>query len=318
MKKQLLTLIAVCIVLMALLAMVLFTLLNPFNLEVAEVVEDIEEVEEIMSFDMETFLSEVDSKNDNIAITWDDDYFYLASNGLPDHKTGAFPNSGNPNTIAEIDAEYRIPRDPRMESDFIEVKISGVTLGGVSFDPGTAEKDEATGWSIEAIQDVLDLGLDINNAHVQPSGKYHYHGIPESLVDADSANEHSSLIGFAADGFPIYARYGLNEDGIIVEMTSSWQLKAGEREDGPEGEYDGTYTLDHEYINGSGDLDECNGIYVTTPEYPDGTYAYFLTDTFPFIPRCVYGEPDESFTQQQETSPEGAGELPPPGAPPRP
>ena len=36
--------------------------------------------------------------------------------------------------------------------------------------------------------------------------------------------------------------------------------------------------------SGHGDLDECNGIEI------DGEYAYFLTDTFPYVPRCLMGE----------------------------
>ena len=34
---------------------------------------------------------------------------------------------------------------------------------------------------------------------------------------------------------------------------------------------------DYEYIENSGTLDEHNGRYCVTPEYPNGTYAYFVT-----------------------------------------
>ena len=34
---------------------------------------------------------------------------------------------------------------------------------------------------------------------------------------------------------------------------------------------------DYEYIEGTGDLDSHNGRFAITPEYQDGTYAYFLT-----------------------------------------
>lgn len=40
---------------------------------------------------------------------------------------------------------------------------------------------------------------------------------------------------------------------------------------------------------GAGTLDECNGAFVKTADYPQGTYAYFLTDSFPVIPRCQKG-----------------------------
>lgn len=59
-------------------------------------------------------------------------------------------------------------------------------------------------WNYEA------LGLDENHAHVQPTGKYHYHGKPTgSLKDVGmSPDKHSPLVGWAFDGSPIYALYG--------------------------------------------------------------------------------------------------------------
>ncbi|MGB1090969.1 MAG: YHYH protein [Oceanobacter sp.] len=44
-----------------------------------------------------------------------------------------------------------------------------------------------------------------------------------------------------------------------------------------------------------GDLDECNGCYGVTPEYPEGIYHYYITDDYPYIARCVHGDPDSSF-----------------------
>ena len=51
----------------------------------------------------------------------------------------------------------------------------------------------------------------------------------------------------------------------------------------------GTFTQDYEYVAGSGDLDECNGRFGVTPEFPTGIYHYYITDTYPFIQRCVKG-----------------------------
>ena len=45
----------------------------------------------------------------------------------------------------------------------------------------------------------------------------------------------------------------------------------------------------------SGDLDQCNGRQGVTPEYPNGTYYYVLTNEFPFIGRCLVGEPSPDF-----------------------
>ena len=39
----------------------------------------------------------------------------------------------------------------------------------------------------------------------------------------------------------------------------------------------GAFLEDYEYYAGTGDLDEHNGRWCVTPEYPNGTYAYFVT-----------------------------------------
>ena len=53
----------------------------------------------------------------------------------------------------------------------------------------------------------------------------------------------------------------------------------------------GTFVQDWEYVAGLGDLDECNGRTGVTPEFPGGIYHYTVTDTYPFIQRCVKGTP---------------------------
>jgi hypothetical protein len=53
----------------------------------------------------------------------------------------------------------------------------------------------------------------------------------------------------------------------------------------------GTFAQDYHYVAGSGDLDECNGRTGVTPEFPAGTYFYLITDGYPYVPRCVKGNP---------------------------
>ena len=43
----------------------------------------------------------------------------------------------------------------------------------------------------------------------------------------------------------------------------------------------------HTYVAGAGDLDECNGL-----TDADGNYAYYTTDTFPYIIGCYSGVVD--------------------------
>lgn len=123
------------------------------------------------------------------------------------------------------------------------------------------------------------------------------------------------LVGYAADGFPVYSEYA-HEDADdassqLRKMKPSYRLKEGTRpggDDSPGGRYDGTYNQDFEYVEGLGDLDACNGRTGVTPEYPDGTYYYVLTEDFPMIPRAFRGTPDESFERRR-----GGGRSGPPG-----
>ncbi|MDA8745510.1 YHYH protein [Rubripirellula amarantea] len=229
----------------------------------------------------------------------------ITSNGVPHHKTGEFPNNGNPNRISAQSHVYRVPANPKIADHTTPMHGEfGVAINGVPFDPGAGEfYDGEPGWQYEPLSGAIDLGIDVSHAHVQPTGKYHYHGLPTGLIDSVKveAGAHSPLVGWAADGFPIYAVYGYSDPkdaaSPVQKLTSSYQLKPGQRPGGnaPGGAYDGTFVADYEYVEGSGDLDECNGQWTVTPEYPDGTYAYFMTEQWPVVPRIYRGTPSEDF-----------------------
>ncbi|TWU54360.1 hypothetical protein Poly51_30770 [Rubripirellula tenax] len=229
----------------------------------------------------------------------------ITSNGIPNHKTGAFPNSGNPNPITAQSHQYRVPANPKVAAEATPMHGEfGVAINGIPFDPGAGEFYAGEpGWQYEPLSGAIDLGIDVSHAHVQPTGKYHYHGLPTGLIDSVNveAGAHSPLVGWAADGFPMYAVYGYsdpkNAASPIQKLTSSYQLKTGDRPGGnaPDGKYDGTFVRDYEYVEGAGDLDPCNGRFTITPEYPDGTYAYFMTENWPVVPRMYRGTPSDDF-----------------------
>ena len=98
-----------------------------------------------------------------------------------------------------------------------------------------------------------------------------------------------------------------NSASPLKQMRSSWQLKKGERNGGPGGKYDGKYTVDYEYVAGTGDLDECNGRFGVTPEFPQGTYYYCITEEFPQLARSWRGTPDQSFFKRGPGGPGGPG-----------
>ncbi|WP_415920985.1 YHYH protein [Tateyamaria sp. SN6-1] len=231
----------------------------------------------------------------------------ITSNGVPTHKVGKFPNTGNPNRISAQNHRFQVPVSPRVgRAQGLQQGASfGVAVNGVPFDPNAAEfwqGNPRAGWQYNALGGAVALGLDASYGHVQPTGAYHYHGLPVGLMQqlGWSASKASPLIGFAADGFPIYA-LTTQRSGQVVRMTSSYQLKSGNRPGGaaPSGRYDGAFMQDYEYRAGSGSLDECNGAQVTTAEYPDGTYAYFITDTYPVLPRCLRGAMGSGFTKRR-------------------
>jgi YHYH protein len=85
---------------------------------------------------------------------------------------------------------------------------------------------------------------------------------------------------------------GNDPNSAIKVMTASWQKKAVPDAGRPAVAIFpmGTFTQDYEYVAGSGDLDECNGRMGVTPEFPGGTYHYYVTDTYPYVQRCVKGQ----------------------------
>jgi hypothetical protein len=230
-------------------------------------------------------------------VTINGDIRKMITNALPNHKTGEFPRKGNPNTISSQNRTYSFPVNPKYTGKPKWVREPGVALNGVKFEPGTAEVVECeTGenYRVEAFQNIIDLGLDFNNAHVQPTGAYHYHGSPTSVINNFDKGDDLVHLGFAHDGFAMY----YSKSG---KYKSSYKLLEGDREgedcvyENPhnkidvsvDGHHDGTYGSDFEYVDSLGDLDECNGTTI------NGTYVYIVTDEFPYVSRCLMGEYEE-------------------------
>ncbi|MGK0414704.1 MAG: hypothetical protein ACJA1B_002932, partial [Polaribacter sp.] len=177
------------------------------------------------------------------------------------------------------------------------VREPGVALNGVKFEPGTAEVvycETGENYRVEAFQNLIDFGLDFNHAHVQPTGAYHYHGSPTSVIENFDTGEDLVHIGFANDGFPMFysksgaykPSYQLAEgtrEGEDCSYTNPMQQMDVSVDDG----HDGMFTSDFKYVANSGNLDECNGITI------DGKYRYIVTNEFPYVSRCLMGEVTE-------------------------
>lgn len=235
----------------------------------------------------------------------------LAANGLPDHAVGTFPNSNNPNTISAQTVAASFTLAPVASATATTLGgpagATGYILNGVKVDAATAGSCDNSGsscslvgntgaWSIEALgQTAFNFGTDANNAHVQPGGAYHYHGMPEGFITQLGKGTAMTLVGWAADGFPIYARYGYtvatDASSAIKIVKGSYRLKTAVSATRPSTTLYalGTFAQDWEYVAGLGDLDECNGRTGVTPEFPGGIYHYYGTDSYPYMQRCVKG-----------------------------
>ena len=135
-------------------------------------------------------------------------------------------------------------------------------------------------------EDRQPISLGYCGGHNGPGGlHYHWDAMcqywePESgqtMADYDwsllDPTQHSPIIGWAYDGYPIYGMYTYDENGVVKGMKSSYEVDL--TSDGGDQGYNGID--DWNYVAGLGDLDQCNGRFGPTPEYPDGTYYYVST-----------------------------------------
>jgi len=225
----------------------------------------------------------------------------ITSNGIPNHD---FNDGGLsfPNNVSSQSYRYEIPLTPAFAATSTDLRIgtdNGIMLNGTKVDllaaacHGVGNEKIGCGngndWRFDPLHTANGFRLDNHNAHSQPNGSYHYHGNPKALF-SDRAVE-SPLIGFAADGFPIFGTW-FNDGLTVKKAVSSFRVKEGMRptaNGAPGGTYDGTFRDDYEYVSGLGDLDECNGMML------NGVYGYYVTETFPYLMGCFKGAMDASF-----------------------
>ena len=260
-----------------------------------------------------------------VKVTATDDSCIVTSNSVPNHNF----NDGRrafPNDVSEQDLTLTIPRNPQVAAQATDLSLSidnAVFLNGVKLDLlaaacygvgrqslgkekiGCGDREKGNPWRYDPLSPINSFATDSHHAHAQPDGTYHYHAGPKVLFNADcsTSDKASPVIGFAADGFPIYGSCISTEDGLR-KVTSSYVMKTGKRVavgdyETPEtphiasDNYDGQFRGDYQFTKGSGDLDECNGMVV------DGQYGYYVTDAYPWVMSCFKGAPDTSFSKRR-------------------
>jgi hypothetical protein len=255
-------------------------------------------------------------------------YVWVQSDGMTT-SMGQYLNPGAP---TEQNYTYRFPRVPTVPATKTETPLGGaiglLTNGVPAFGltnghcyNGTNNNGNGSGtWNVEVYLSegfVLDTTL---GAHPQQQGAYHSHARPLRLYEGTPITEHSPIIGYAFDGYPIYGPYGysspLDTTSDIERMETGFALRnITTRTTLPDGtalsaaQYGpavsstyplGTYVEDYAWdLANSGDLDIYNGRFCVTPDYPAGTYAYFITidaagtPEFPYIiGTSYYGAPE--------------------------
>lgn len=140
---------------------------------------------------------------------------------------------------------------------------------------------------------------------------------------------HSKIMGWSLDGYPIYGPYGyqqpLDSASLVRPMISGYAVYT-DSEDIPARKIDGAlnttayplgiFVQDY-YYSGTGDLDVHNGRYCITPDYPDGTYAYFcsvdpdtLEPSYPYVIGTVFRSVPVGPGQTTSNAVDGGGSAP--------
>ncbi len=268
-------------------------------------------------------------------VQYSTNWVYVSTNGIPAYITGPFLDGNpslatSQNAIFKLplNPTQNTGTPTPTNGGNIGIFINGVALfdyrdgvawntttnalcGGPGNPPCPGGPTATQAWNRDAIP-AERAGFDCSKAH-PAMGNYHHHQNPSAFnLDLSvlsticdtypsdglyviNPSQHSPLLGFAYDGFPIYGAYGYvntNGTGGITRMKSSYQLRnITARTTSPTGAtvasgpaVSTTYPLgyfreDYEYIAHSEPdyLDEHNGRFCVTPEYPNGIYCYFAT-----------------------------------------
>ena len=129
----------------------------------------------------------------------------------------------------------------------------------------------------------FDTEIVIENPDNAQGLEYAYVGYSTSIgndVFGDDGNQHSPIIGWAFDGNPIYGPYGYTDaddvNSTVKLLQSGYTASTSNVVDRPSSFTSGFFVEDYLY-NNSADLDEYNGRFEKTPEFPNGVYAYHAT-----------------------------------------
>jgi hypothetical protein len=228
-----------------------------------------------------------------LAVTCGSSTFTVSSNDIPDFEFVQV----TPNGLQPQDFSIEIPLTPTVRS----------TPGALGLGPiGVTANGLALFGAFEAPQDgyqdpYLDGLLDFCNGHTAPGGLYHFHARYDCIFN--DPVQVGLTYGYLADGYQVVSPWVC----VDAACTDTRKVTSSYVRTDPNGL--GAFDA-WEYVTGSGDLDECNGMTGS-----DGVYRYYLTDDFPYLPFCYHGETSYAqgdFTGQAPTGGPGGGAPPVP------
>ena len=165
---------------------------------------------------------------DSVSVRFEDGKTMIVrARNIPNHPTAQFPSvagaeTRNPGYIREQDDTWYLPLEPVRNPKAVVMTANnsnrglpmgpiGITINGVVFfNPFDAEMTDAT--------DLMDRCC----GHPEPrEGRYHYHKYPVCVKSpfVDDGEEHSPLLGWAFDGFPIYGPY--EAKGVMAKDSTA-------------------------------------------------------------------------------------------------
>ena len=223
-----------------------------------------------------------------LSVVCDNDLVTIKSNGLVNFDyvhiapTGEPVVGGRAPSLTPEDHEWVIPRYPEIQAqptnipllDVVAITVTGVQVFGPN--------------ETNPYLDPFSHGLTgYCNGHTTT---YHFHARPDCLFSVPKLNSTETLftgelpnlvLGYALDGFPIHDRWACDDIDCtsVSEVKSSW-VYTGNNDFANEPAWD-----NYEYVESESPLDECNGMTL-----PDGSYAYFTTETFPYYVACYVGD----------------------------
>ena len=237
--------------------------------------------------------------NPTVKLTYSKSSVLMQPNGIPNHARDAYyavpkagvvvPDATTANIIADPTKaqayKFTIPTTPKYSSKVTSTSLGSIGVmisGAVLYNPFEGDGKTvamANNFTVTNSAGITASFVDKCAGHPTPDiGAYHYHGLPNCVTaKVDKVSKPSHIIGFALDGFPIYGDRDIK--GKLITAKN---------------------------------LDQCNGIYSATPEFPKGIYHYVLLPTADVRSSiaCFHGEVDASQIQAMPAM--GGGGMPMP------